>query len=71
MKTRTEMIVKKDRIYCCQCEYNISEVDFNLGKGRLMFNEGLGIKTGEFRCGICDPRCNDPDGILPDDDTNE
>ena len=49
-------------VSCCMCDYVMTQEDFDLGKGRIMYSEGFAIDKGEYRCGCCDIRCSDPDG---------
>ena len=56
-------------IYCCEdCEYTLSSRDWDNGKGRIMFND---LKDGKFRCGVCDVRVSDPQGMFPNDEEEE
>ncbi len=54
--------------HCCiDCNYSLTEAEFDSGKGRILFSEGNGIEAGEYRCGVCDKRCNDPQGTFPNE----
>ena len=56
-------------MHCCMdCDYELTDAQFCEGKGRVMFCADNGIGEGEYRCGVCDPRCSDPDGLFPDED---
>ena len=53
--------------YCCDsCDYSMSMEEFDRGKGRIMFND---INEGkDLRCGVCDDRVSDPQGMFPNDE---
>jgi len=51
-------------ISCTDCDYTIEKNRFDRGGGRIMFTDVV----GEYRCGVCDDRCSDPDGMFPDTD---
>ena len=57
--------------HCNSCDYFLTEQEFDYGKGRIMYAEGEGIDEGEYRCGVCDPRCDDPDGVFPPNEESE
>jgi hypothetical protein len=57
--------------YCIDCDYTMTRDDFDAGKGRIMFSAGKGLKDGTFRCGVCDDRCDDPEGMFPNDESKE
>jgi len=58
-----EVIIPKEKNYCCNnCDYYLTAKDFDEGKGRIMFCEGKNINEGEYKCGVCDPRCSDEEG---------
>ena len=52
-----------DIICCADCEYFMTKKCFEEGKGRIMFND---LPNGQYRCGVCDDRVSDPEGIYPD-----
>ena len=53
------------KMVCENCEYTLSRYDWGWGKGRIMFND---LEDGKFRCGVCDDRVNDPQGMNPNDE---
>ena len=57
-------------VVCCECDYTISQVDFDYGKGRIMYND-VDPSGTMFRCGCCDDRCSDPQGCMIDDDDSD
>ena len=57
--------------YCIDCDYTMTRDYFDAGKGRIMFSAGKGLKDGTFRCGVCDDRCDDPEGMFPNDESKE
>ena len=62
-----------DDITCIDCDYYISKNRFDRGKGRIMFNDVVCEYTGRpgYRCGCCDDRVSDPEGMFPDTDSEE
>ena len=55
-----------DDVMCVDCDYGMSKQAYERGKGRIMF--GLNVKylkRKEYRCGCCDDRVDDPEGIFP------
>ena len=60
-------IEPKPEICCDSCDYKMSQSDFDQGRGRLMFSDA-GIIKDLYRCGCCDDRCSDPDGVIPDEE---
>ena len=54
-------------VHCIDCDYTIEKNRFDRGGGRIMFNDVV----GEYRCGVCDDRCSDPDGMFPDSETDD
>ena len=61
----------KTMAVCEDCGYSLNKWEFDSAKGRLMFCEGTDIEEGEYRCGRCDERCGDPEGMFPNDDDND
>jgi len=59
-----------DDIACCDCDYTISQGEFDSGKGRIMFND-VNEEGSEYRCGCCDDRVTDPMGMSPDIDSDD
>ena len=57
-----------DRVECSECEYEMTKSDFDVGKGRIMFDD---LEEGKFRCGVCDDRVYDPQGMFPNDTDDE
>ena len=57
--------------YCIDCDYTMTRDYFDAGKGRIMFSAGKGLQDGTFRCGVCDDRCDDPEGMFPNDESKE
>ena len=57
-------------IACCDCDYTISQGEFDSGKGRIMFND-VNEEGSEYRCGCCDDRVTDPMGMSPDIDSDD
>ena len=57
----------EDDIACGDCDYTISQGEFDSGKGRIMFND-VNEEGTEYRCGCCDDRVADPMGMFPDDE---
>ena len=57
--------------YCIDCDYTMTRDYFDAGKGRIMFSAGKGLQDGTFRCGVCDDRCDDPEGMFPNDESEE
>jgi len=58
-----------EEVVCCECDYTISQVDFDKGKGRIMYSDVVpSLGWHLFRCGCCDDRCSDPQGCMIDDD---
>ena len=53
-------------VCCIDCEYKMTKTAFDAGKGRIMFSLNDG-----FRCGVCDDRCDDPEGMFPNEDLDE
>ena len=50
---------EEEEVHCCiDCDYTLTENEFDAGKGRIMFSEGEGIEDGEYRCGVCDIRAS-------------
>jgi len=58
---------EEEDIACGDCDYTISQGEFDSGKGRIMFND-VNEEGTEYRCGCCDDRVADPMGMFPDDD---
>ena len=57
----------QEDIACGDCDYTISQGEFDSGKGRIMFND-VNEEGTEYRCGCCDDRVADPMGMFPDDE---
>jgi glycine/D-amino acid oxidase-like deaminating enzyme len=55
-------------VQCCNCDYSLSRAAFDAGKGRIMFSD---VGDGLFRCGVCDDRADDPQGMIPNDDEDD
>jgi hypothetical protein len=52
-------LYQEEEMHCCiDCDYALSDAEFQKGKGRIMFSEGDGIEKGEYRCGVCDFRAS-------------
>jgi len=64
---------EEEEIECVDCDYSIKRDAFDAGKGRLMFNdtEHSTEPVKLVRCGVCDDRCSDPQGIFPNDEEEE
>jgi hypothetical protein len=60
----------KTNMNCNECDYSLTENEFDAGKGRIMFNEGDGIEKGQYRCGKCDIRADEM-GYFPIEDEEE
>ena len=56
------------RVCCDDCDYTLSKPAFEAGKGRIMFDD---LEDGKYRCGVCDDRVSDPQGIFPDDSDDD
>ena len=68
--TQVELDSKKPEVQieygCDSCDYSMSMEEFDRGKGRIMFND---INEGkDYRCGVCDDRVSDPQGMFPNDE---
>jgi len=61
---------EEPRMNCVDCDYSLSEGEFNSGKGRIMFNDVNDDGT-KYRCGCCDDRVADPQGMFPDEEEEE
>ena len=70
-KSEEEIEGEGEDYVCKDCGYSLNKWEFDAGKGRLMFCEGNDIEEGEYRCGRCDERCGDPEGMFPNDDDND
>jgi len=58
---------QEPRMNCVDCDYSLCEGEFNSGKGRIMFNDVNDDGT-KYRCGCCDDRVADPQGMFPDEE---
>jgi hypothetical protein len=58
---------EEEEVHCIDCDYTIEKNRFDRGGGRIMFTDVV----GEYRCGVCDDRCSDPDGMFPDSETDD
>ena len=56
---------EEEEMICCDCGYKMSKSAFDAGKGRIMFDD---LENGKFRCGVCDDRVSDPQGMFPDEE---
>ena len=61
---------EEDDIACGDCDYTITKGEFDIGKGRIMFND-INEDGTEYRCGCCDDRVADPMGMYPNDEEEE
>ncbi len=61
---------EEPRMNCVDCDYSLCEGEFNSGKGRIMFNDVNDDGT-KYRCGCCDDRVADPQGMFPDEEEEE
>jgi len=59
-----------DKIRCDCCDYSISKSDFDAGKGRIMFSN-IGEHGYEYKCGICDDRCDEEGELIEVDEEEE
>ena len=58
-------------IKCKDCNYAMDKSDFDAGRGRVMFSSGNDIEDGEYCCGVCDERCDDPEGLMKNEEEEE
>ena len=63
----TQQQQEEPRMNCVDCDYSLCEGEFNSGKGRIMFNDVNDDGT-KYRCGCCDDRVADPQGMFPDEE---
>ena len=54
-------------IDCVDCDYSLYKGEFDAGYGRIMFND-INEDGTKYRCGCCDDRVADPQGMFPDDE---
>ncbi len=62
-----ELHADDEDFQCRDCDYTLSQGEFDSGKGRIMFND-VNEEGTEYRCGCCDDRVADPMGMFPDDE---
>ena len=67
----SKAISDKTTIWCEQCGYFMSKEDFDAGKGRIMFNDLKCESETGYRCGVCDDRVDDPEGMFPNEEEEE
>ncbi len=70
IKGKHILTLPEDDIACADCDYTISQGEFDSGKGRIMFND-INEDGTEYRCGSCDDRVADPMGMFPDDEEDD
>jgi hypothetical protein len=62
---RVDERIKGDTYFCIDCDYTLSRGDFERGKGRIMFTDVTYDDDMQARCGVCDDRVDDPQGLFP------